>query len=140
VERAHILIVEDDPTCRQMLAAVLTESGLDVASAAGGEEAMRFLYSEEACDVVLCDIVMPWMSGIELSRLVKDCRPGLPVILMSGEADAIERVTESGSLALAKPFSCDRLISILSDALDLQGNTVRSGTKPRPEYLREGSP
>jgi len=115
--KPRILVVEDDPASRFLLAMLLADIGHDVVSTANGNEALRYLYSEDACDAVLSDIVMPAMSGIEFSRLARDVRPGLPVILMSGNVGAMALAMESGTLALVKPVSRARLVSVLTDAL-----------------------
>jgi CheY-like chemotaxis protein len=65
---ADILLVEDDPTSRYFMAALLSDMGYTVTSTASGDEALQFLYSEEPCDLVFADIVLPGMSGIELAR------------------------------------------------------------------------
>jgi CheY-like chemotaxis protein len=112
------LVVEDDPTSRRLLATLLADVGYDVTSAASGEEGMAYLYSEHTCDVVLSDIIMPGMSGVELARRARDARPGLPVILVTGKTDAIELSIKTGSLALCKPVTRDSLSGVLEEALD----------------------
>jgi len=136
--RAHlrsthsILVVEDDPTSRRLLASLLVEMGYDVTSAAGGEEALRYLYSEQTCDAVISDMIMPGMSGIELAARARDARPGLPVVFVTGKPDALELSIRVGSLALCKPVTRERLDGILQDALESHTNAVR-----KPLALRE---
>ena len=60
---ANVLLVEDDPTSRQFMATLLSDMGYAVTSAATGDEAMNYIYSEESCDIVLTDVVMPGMHG-----------------------------------------------------------------------------
>src|SRR4051812_5526544 len=114
---ARILIVEDDPTSRQLMAQMLVGMGHQVVSAADGNEALQYLYSEEICDVVIADVVMPVMSGVELVSRVHDARPGLPVVLMTGKADGIASALSGGTLALIKPLSSDRISRVLDEAL-----------------------
>jgi len=115
--KPRILVVEDDKSSRVLMARLLGDIGFDVVSVADGDEALRYLYSEDACDIVLTDIVMPAMSGVEFSRMAQDVRPGLPVLLISGKVDAIASAIEAGSLALEKPISRARLVAVLEDAL-----------------------
>ncbi len=113
----RILVIEDDPGSRILMSTMLSDVGYDVVSAADGDEAMRYLYSEDACDLVLSDIAMPGMSGVDFRRFAQDIRPGLPVILISGKLDAIASALKEGSLALEKPISTTRLVAVLEEAL-----------------------
>jgi CheY-like chemotaxis protein len=113
----EILLVEDDPTSRHLMAAMLSDMGYGVTSAANGNEALQFLYSEESCDVVFADIVMPGMSGIELARRTSEARPGLPTVLVTGRTEGWKEAIDAGALALPKPVSRERLADVLADAL-----------------------
>jgi len=113
----RILLVEDDAATRTLLASTLTDMGYSVISTAGGDEALRFLYAEESCDLVLSDVMMPGMSGIELAQRTRDARPGLPLVFMTGLPNAIDIALDHGVLPLPKPFTRGDLASILDDAL-----------------------
>ena len=117
---ADILLVEDDPTSRYLMAALLSEMGYAVTSAASGDEALQFLYSEEPCDVVFADIVLPGMSGIELARRTRDARPGVATILVTGRSEGWRAALDAGALALPKPVSRERLSDILAEVLERQ--------------------
>src|SRR5262245_20150864 len=99
------------------MAAMLLDMGYGVTSAAGADEALHFLYTEESCDLVLSDVMMPGMSGIELAHRVHDARPGLPLVLITGIPHAIDVAVATGSLAVPKPVTRTRLADILEDAL-----------------------
>jgi CheY-like chemotaxis protein len=58
---------------------MLIDMGHGVTSAASGDEALQYLYTEEQCDLVITDIAMPVMSGIELADRTNDARPGRPL-------------------------------------------------------------
>ena len=118
VAHCRLLVVEDDPTSRRLLASLLVNMGYNVTSAATGEEAMSVLYSEEWCDAVLTDVVMPGISGIELANCVHDVRPEVPVVLVTGAASAIDLAANLGMLALCKPITRERLAAVLDEALD----------------------
>lgn len=113
-----ILLVEDDPTSRNLMAALLSDMGFNVTSAASGDEALQFLYSEESCDVVFTDIVLPGMSGIELARRTREARPGVATVLVTGRTEGWKAALDAGALALAKPVSRERLADVLADALE----------------------
>jgi len=114
---AVILLVDDEPTSRQLMAALLSEMGYAVTSAASGDEAMRFLQSEEACHLLLSDVVMPGMSGVELARRSREARPGLRAVLVTGKAEGWRTALEEGALAMSKPVDRERLANVLADAL-----------------------
>ena len=112
-----ILLVEDDPTSRHLMADLLSDMGYNVTSAASGDEALQFLYSEETCDLLFADIVLPGMSGIELARRTRAARPGLPTVLVTGRPEGWKAALDEGALALSKPVSRERLADVLADAL-----------------------
>jgi CheY-like chemotaxis protein len=113
----HLLLVDDDPGSRCLMAGLLANMGYHVTSAAGGDEALSFLYSESQCDLVLCDIYMPGMSGIELAQRSRDARPGLPLLFVTGRAEGVDRSIEAGILALRKPVTRDMLSRVIDEAL-----------------------
>jgi CheY-like chemotaxis protein len=83
---ARVLVVDDDPAMRAMVERVLRPAGYAVLAAANGEEALRVL-EHGGVDVVLTDLLMPDMDGIELIRTLAARAPDLPVVTLSG-ADA----------------------------------------------------
>jgi CheY-like chemotaxis protein len=113
----HLLLVEDHPDSRRTLAILLINLGYKVSSAAGGAEALLYVNSEEHFDAVITDVVMPGMSGVEFARLARAARPGLPIVLLTGNADGITSAIASGAVALLKPVTSERLSHVLDDAL-----------------------
>lgn len=113
-----ILVVEDDPTSRMGLASLLIEMGYDVTSAADGDEALNYLYSEASCDVILSDVIMPQMSGLELAQRAREARPGIPFVFVTGKVGGVDLAANAGCFALWKPVSPERLAQVLMDALD----------------------
>ena len=112
----HVLVVEDDPDSRMLLSALLTEMGYSVTSAAGGDEGLRFLYSETACDAVVTDVIMPGMSGVEFAQRIREARPGIPIAMVTGRSDGIDCAVEAGAIPLLKPFTPEHLEILLADA------------------------
>ena len=114
---ANILVVDDDRRARELMAALLQDMGFEVTSTESADEALRYLYSEESCDVILSDVVMPGMGGVELARRCEEARPGLPVVLISGKPEGIASAERSPALSIAKPFTRGRLSAVLDQAL-----------------------
>jgi CheY-like chemotaxis protein len=116
--KARVLVVEDDPANRQTLCALLAQMGHSPVSVEGGDDALRLLATPQEFDVIISDVVMPGMSGIDFTRRARAARPGVPVVLITGDADALESVLASGGVALIKPYSTDRLRDVLDEALE----------------------
>jgi DNA-binding NtrC family response regulator len=109
-----VLIVDDEAAVRRFAARVLAREGFEVLEATDGAEALDLVKDGEASiDVVVSDIVMPRMNGVELMQALSLSHPGLPVILMSGYATAA--LSELGIATpcsiLTKPFQAERLLA-----------------------------
>jgi DNA-binding NtrC family response regulator len=115
----RILIVDDEGSLLLTLVANLELEGFDVVGAADAGAALR-LVREEHFDLVLTDIRMPGMSGLELFRSIRSIRPGMPVILMTAFAaeNLIQQAVQEGVFAvLPKPFEIEHVIFALTRAL-----------------------
>jgi len=116
-----VLVVEDDEALRKLTTALLGSSGYKVLEAANGAAAIQLVQSsDEHIDLLLTDMLMPVMSGIELSAQLRKIRPHLKVLLMSGYAgDLIQRygVAESEIMLIEKPFTRNGLLSKIRLAL-----------------------
>lgn len=102
-----VLVVDDDPVVGKSIDRILSSRGYAVIAAAGGEEAMERLASEDY-DVVYTDIKMPGMSGLEVARHIKESRPWLPVVIVTGygnDANEAEARDIGVSGFLRKPLS-----------------------------------
>jgi two-component system cell cycle sensor histidine kinase/response regulator CckA len=117
-----VLVVDDEPLVRAMTAQILLENGYDAIEAGSPEEALRlFEGSDEPCDLLLTDIIMPRMTGAQLAEKVRALRPGARVLFMSGYGTpAILAVPSVASVPLLdKPFEADTLLAAVRRALDL---------------------
>src|SRR5262249_19477021 len=116
-----ILIVEDDAHMRSSLDQWLTLSGFKTQTAESAAEALRLLAAHGA-DVVLTDIKMPKVSGLELMKRVKKDYPGLPVVLFTGEGDipmAVSAMREGAFDFLTKtPYDPEHLVAVLGKAAE----------------------
>ncbi|MBI4870904.1 MAG: response regulator [Candidatus Riflebacteria bacterium] len=114
----RVLLVEDDPQVRGMLCKLLTRLGYRVDSAPSGLEALaRFESDTSTPDLVLSDVVMPGLTGVELLRRLRASGQTVPVVLMSGYPMG-EVIPESAAAAwLEKPASPETLATVLRQAL-----------------------
>jgi len=116
----RILIVDDDDSLRESLELVLAAEAYDVVSAADGESALRIVEAT-AIDVVLCDLRMPGIDGMELIPQFSVRLPGAPIVLMSayGTADlAIEAMKRGAYDYIAKPFQPSEVLLTLRKAAE----------------------
>ena len=112
-----ILLVDDDDPVRAVTVGMLRELGYDVRDAASGKAALDLLQQDEGIDLLLTDLVMPTMNGVQLAAMARASRPDLPVVFISGHANSIgESMVLDGQL-LRKPFDVDDLSRVLEDAL-----------------------
>jgi two-component system cell cycle sensor histidine kinase/response regulator CckA len=117
----RILIVEDDPLVREMARRSLTEAGYEVMQAADGQTALDLVSRGARVDAVLTDLAMPGIGGRELARRLRESRPSLPVVFMSGYTDDVvihRGLLESGVPFLEKPLSPVKLARKMRQVLD----------------------
>jgi CheY-like chemotaxis protein len=114
---ATVLLVDDDAGVRQIVAMILKQNGHDVLWASNGLEALMVYSSYRSrLDLVLTDVDMPQMNGIELAARIRARDPSKKILLMTGRPlDDLEG--PQGCPLLAKPFGPDQLIEALEGAL-----------------------
>ncbi len=120
-----VLLVEDSASLREMIAEVLSASGYRVLTAHTGEQAVQVAQQrEESIDLLLTDVVMPGMSGVELADALRGHRPSVKVLFMSGYTDdmTIRRgiLAEEAAL-IRKPFASAALLGKIRETLDRDG-------------------
>ncbi len=118
----RILVVDDEEAVRDLTVEILRRSGYNPSGVPTARHALDLL-DEEQFDLVVSDVVMPEMSGVELLYELRRRRPDMPVILMTGGSEEPERTTkavELGAVALLyKPFSHAQLKDIVASVLDV---------------------
>ena len=125
-----VLVVDDDPTQRRLAQAVLEREGYAVVHAESGGEAIDRLTKGGGADVVLLDMVMPGMSGMEALAEIRTAGVTTPVIVLtaSGGVDAVVKAMQAGAQDFfVKPVSAERLLVGVSNALQLTRLTAEVG-------------
>jgi DNA-binding response OmpR family regulator len=117
--RRRLLLVEDDATLRQALSFSLTREGYEVTTADNGAAALE-QGRNEALDLILLDVMLPGMSGVEVLRVLRRDGVTTPVIILSAKGDEIDRVVGLKVGAddyVAKPFSRPELLARIEAVL-----------------------
>ncbi len=133
--RRHILVVEDDITLRQVLTFTLGQEGYDVASARDGEAGLAAALGGRF-DLILLDLMLPGMSGLEVLRTLRRDEVPTPVIILSakaGEVDLVVGLKIGADDYVTKPFSRPELLARIEAVLRRQR---RDGPEPRPAEER----
>ena len=121
--RETILLAEDEPMVRSMCKRVLNDNGYNVLEAANGEEALRLAQNHAAgmIDLLVTDVVMPQMGGIELAGCLGESRPDIKILLTSGytvETPVLASSLNGNMLFLQKPYLPLALLSQVRQVLD----------------------
>jgi DNA-binding NtrC family response regulator len=136
-----VLIVDDDPTQRRLMRAVCEKAGYPVLQADSGENALDLLHSQQGSDVgvVMLDLRMPGLGGMETLKRMNSFREELPVIVLTaqGGIDTVVEAMQCGATDFfVKPASPERVVVSINNALNL---TTLQGEVSRLKRKREGS-
>src|SRR5262249_29376021 len=117
-DKTHILVVDDDPDVRWITSEDLREIGYLVTEADSGRAALAILERGDPCDLMIADLVMNGLTGVDTVRLARRTRPDLKVLFCSGYAD-MSRFEEEiiGEALLKKPFGPATLADVVPNAL-----------------------
>lgn len=116
----RILVVDDDPLLRDFLAETLNRTGYSVSLASTGEEALEKIRKED-CDIILSDVRMPNMDGMELLKTAKSSLPDAKVVMMTAYGtvqNAVEAMKLGAFDYVMKPFSIDEIELVLKRAIE----------------------
>ncbi len=117
---SNILIIDDEKAIRKTLGEILSYEGYKIEEAGDGEEGLK-KFKEKNYDVVLCDIKMPKLDGLEFLDKVREINPDIPVIMISGHGTietAVEAVKKGAYDYISKPPDLNRLLITIRNAMD----------------------
>lgn len=115
-----ILIIDDEKAIRKTLTEILSFEGYKMDEAADGEEGLK-KFKEKSYDVVLCDIKMPKLDGIEFLQKAAEANPDIPIIMISGHGNietAVEAVKKGAYDFISKPPDLNRLLITIRNAME----------------------
>jgi two-component system, NtrC family, response regulator AtoC len=114
-ERSHILVVDDDPTMRDVLSELLADDGYQVSTAVHGREALDRL-AGGSVDLILLDMLMPELDGWGFAQAYRQLPGPHAPIIVTAATDAVGRARQIGAAAACgKPFDFDRLLGLITE-------------------------
>jgi two-component system, NtrC family, nitrogen regulation response regulator NtrX len=144
---SNILIIDDEKAIRKTLGEILSYEGYKMDEAGDGEEGLK-RFKEKAYDVVLCDIKMPKVDGIEFLEKAREANPDVPIIMISGHGTietAVEAVKKGAYDYISKPPDLNRLLITIRNAMDKNSLVTETKVLKRKvskvqEMIGESSP
>jgi two-component system, OmpR family, response regulator MprA len=118
-----VLVVEDEPVIRELMAILLEDEGYAVRQAVDGLQALEML-EQHGIDLVLSDVKMPRLDGASLVHRLRSRGDAIPVVLMSA---VYAEVDLPGVRFLRKPVNCEHLLTLITAALRETGRTASEG-------------
>lgn len=121
-----ILVIDDEPSLRDMLEDILTMEGFQVVTAVNGEDGLKKIYKENP-DLILLDCSMPVLDGYEvLERMRKDpvlySKPVIMLTVLSGEYDEIKGLELGADDYITKPFRTAQLLARINSVIERKGS------------------
>ena len=116
--QASVLIVDDEPSVRQTLSEWMRKKNFHVFEAEGGRQAMEMIQRDDP-DIVISDVVMPGMDGIQLLKEAKAVKADIPFLMISGypsRSTAVDIMKYGASDYLSKPFTPEELVNRVNPA------------------------
>jgi DNA-binding NtrC family response regulator len=138
VYRPHVLLVEDEFSVAKGLEMVMTEEGYDVDLANTGREALHKFWTKDNFDLMVADLRLPDIDGMEVIQRVKEKRPETKVIIITGYpsvSSAVQAVKMGVSDYLRKPFTDDELLTAVGTALKEKGSMEELISETQKERL-----
>lgn len=117
---AKILIIDDEKSIRNTLKEILTYEGYEVTEAQDGMEGLKFV-EKDKFDIILSDIKMPKMDGIEVLEKLQEITPETPVVMISGHGNidtAVEAIRKGAFDYISKPLDLNRMLVTIRNAMD----------------------
>jgi YesN/AraC family two-component response regulator len=124
----RILIVDDEKLILELLTEFLESKGHEVVTALNGQEGLE-KFKSYAPDMILTDLKMPKLTGIQLLKAVKETNPKVPVVLISGYGEietVVEALKEGAENFLAKPLNMKVLAKVVEKSLSLKATSIKS--------------
>src|ERR1043165_7930709 len=133
---ASLLIIDDERSIRKTLSEILSFEGYKIEEAADGEEGLK-KFREKTFDVVLCDIKMPKVDGLDFLQKAVEINPDVPIIMISGHGTietAVEAVKKGAYDFIQKPPDLNRLLITIRNAMERNNLVSEAKTLKRKAF------
>src|SRR5215212_8161420 len=133
---SNILIIDDEKSIRKTLTEILSYEGYKIDEAGDGEEGLK-KFKEKTYDLVLCDIKMPKLDGIEFLEKAKQVNADIPIITISGHGNietAVEAVKKGAYDYISKPPDLNRLLITIRNAMEKNSLVTETKTLKRKAF------
>src|ERR1700744_2344161 len=130
---SNIIIIDDEKAIRKTLSEILSYEGYKIDEAVDGEDGLK-KFTSNTYDVVICDVKMPKMDGIEFLEKARTANPDVPIIIISGHGNielAVEAVKKGAFDYISKPPDLNRLLITIRNAMDRQTLATEAKTLKR---------
>ena len=134
--KLSVLIIDDEESIRKSLSIILNENGYDADSAKNGEEAIKKT-AERYYNILLIDIVLPDINGVELLTRIRDAKPKMRKIIMTGNPslqNAVDALNRGADAYVMKPLEIEKILAIINEQLEKQ----RQEEKTAMELFQHG--
>jgi CheY-like chemotaxis protein len=117
VDPCHVLVIDDEAPVRHLVTTILRRAGHEVVAAASGEDGLAAL--DASYDVVVTDLVMPGVGGLEVMRRARERFPEVGVVLMTGAGNPaqLEKARAAGAVVVEKPFAHATIVDAVAALL-----------------------
>ncbi len=133
---SRILVIDDEKSISNTLKEILTYEGFEVVEAQDGMEGLKFV-EKEKFDIILSDIKMPKMDGIEVLEKLQELSPETPVVMISGHGNidtAVEAIRKGAFDYISKPLDLNRMLVTIRNAMDRSSLVKETKTLKRKIY------
>lgn len=145
-----ILIADDEPNIRRVLEATFQREGFNVLTAENGRKALDLLKANSSTDVLISDLIMPDINGVELLEMAREINPGLPVVMITAHGTiktAVDAMRMGALDYVTKPFDIDELKALVKKAIERRGAAVaeaparkQGASQPKLDLIVGSSP
>lgn len=135
--KANILVVDDEPSIRKVLAAILEEKGYNVESAENGKEAIR-KSKTKFYNLALIDIRLPDMEGVKLLTKMKETTPKMAKIIITGYPslqNAVEALNKGADAYIIKPLDIDKTLATIEEQLEKQSKAQKMTEESLVDFI-----
>ena len=126
--KRRVVLAEDNDEMRKVILELIESLGLEVSEASSGADLVRVLSEDKPVDLLITDVRMPWLSGLEISLSMRQVDLNIPILVVSAFGDGLlrEQVEKLGNATfLDKPFKAEEFLSIVNKLL-LSYTTVKT--------------